>query len=166
MTDYRYGLAAALAGFTFSGAALAAPPSYTLTSFDVPGASPQLGGTLANGINDHGEIVGIYGNSSRGGASGFLYSRGKFTSLDHPEAGSLTSANGIDNRGEIVGDFFDTSSKVRGFILTAGHFVTIDVPGGKTLSTSAEGIDNRGTAIVGIFTVPRGTANRSRVDSS
>ena len=31
MTDYRYGLAAALAGFTFSAAALAAPPSYTLT---------------------------------------------------------------------------------------------------------------------------------------
>jgi uncharacterized membrane protein len=159
MTDYHYGLAAALAGFMFSATALAAPPSYTLTSFDVPGASPQLGGTLANGINDRGEIVGIYGNSSRGRASGFLYSGGKFTSLDDPEAGSLTSANGIDNRGEIVGDLFDTSSKVRGFMLTVGHFVTIDVPGRKTLSTTAEGINNRGTDIVGILRFRGGTAN-------
>ncbi len=44
MTNNLYGLAATLAGFTFSAAALAAPPGYTLTSFDVPGASAQLGG--------------------------------------------------------------------------------------------------------------------------
>jgi len=154
MVDYKYTVAAVL--FASFSAALAGPPSYTLTSFDVPGATASNGGTVPNGINDRGAVVGVYGNGSR--ESGFLYSGGKFTSFDDPEAGFLTQGNCIDNRGEIVGDFFDHSSLTRGFLLSAGHFGIVDVPG--ALETSAQGINSSGTNIVGVFYVPRGNGQQ------
>ena len=85
MVDYKYTVAAVLFA-SFSAAALAGPPSYTLTSFDVPGATASNGGTVPNGINDRGAVVGVYGNGSR--ESGFLYSGASSPASTIPKRGS------------------------------------------------------------------------------
>ena len=46
----------------------------------------------------------------------------------------------------------------RGFLLSGGHFVTLNVPG--ALETSAQGINSSGTNIVGVFYVPRGNGQQ------
>jgi uncharacterized membrane protein len=111
MTDYRYGLAAALAGFTFSAAALAGPPSYTITPLGVTaGATPVCGHSPdAGGINDADEVTGLYchGESQRG----FRWRRGKIKDLGVP-AGFADDASinvqpfGINAKGNVVGVVF------------------------------------------------------------
>ncbi len=53
---------------------------FSFTQIDVPGASR----TVARGINDAGQIVGPFDNST--GCHGFLYSGGSFTQIDMPGA--------------------------------------------------------------------------------
>src|SRR6516225_7756300 len=73
--------------------------SYTYTSIDYPGAARSR----ANGINDRGDIVGIYLDSS-GVWHGYLLSGGTFTTIDAP--GSIqTRTTSINNRG-VIGGYF------------------------------------------------------------
>ena len=65
-------------------------------------ARMATGGTIAAGINDKGQIVGSYNNST--GAHGFLYDHGVYTTLDDP-LGTLTGAVGISDEGQIVGAY-------------------------------------------------------------
>src|SRR5262245_32173633 len=68
-------------------------PVYTFTTLDHPSGTVATG---ANGINDAGQIVGVYIDASRQG-HGFLLSGGTFTTLDDPSAGpGGTFANGIN----------------------------------------------------------------------
>src|SRR5215472_7204635 len=53
--------------------------SYNFTTIDFPGATQ----TIANGLNDHGDIVGRYLDSN-GVFHGYLLSGGTFTTLDPP----------------------------------------------------------------------------------
>ncbi len=69
---------------------------------DIPGATL----TEALGINDAGQIVGFFGNSTAVG-HGFLYNEGNFTQLDAPGA-IFTYADGINDAGQIVGIFDDS----------------------------------------------------------
>src|SRR5262245_36871023 len=78
---------------------LAGAESFTLTQFDVPGAT----NTLARGINNEGQIVGQYGDST--GTHGFLFSAGSVIQLDVPVPGYETRAYGINDAGVIVGTF-------------------------------------------------------------
>jgi probable HAF family extracellular repeat protein len=110
------------------------------TRIKVPGALL----TVAQGINDHGDIVGIFTNDG-GRFHGFLLSHGRFRTIDVP--GVVTSiAWRINNSGEIVGITEGTAE--RGFLLSQGEFVTIAVPG--AASTQATGINDKGE-IVGAF---------------
>jgi probable HAF family extracellular repeat protein len=61
----------------------------------VPGASS----TFASGINDAGQIVGSFSNST--GTHGFLDIGGSFIQIDVPGA-SRTVASGINDAGQIV----------------------------------------------------------------
>jgi probable HAF family extracellular repeat protein len=90
--------------------------SYTFTTIDVPGA---VGGTVARGINNRGQIVGDFYDGT--GSHGFLKDGRTFTRIDVPGA-TGTAAYGINNRGQIVGWFYD-GTKERGF-LKAGATVT------------------------------------------
>jgi probable HAF family extracellular repeat protein len=78
-------------------------PVYTFTTLDDPS-----GGTEAYGINDFGQIVGLYFDASNH-AHGFLYTGGTFTTLDDPSATS-TLAQGINDNGQIVGLYVDASN--------------------------------------------------------
>jgi probable HAF family extracellular repeat protein len=73
------------------------PIRLTLTFFDVPGSTS----TGAAGINNAGQIVGSY-NDSTGRRHGFLDTSGVFTTLDFPGS-TFTAPTGINNLGQIVG---------------------------------------------------------------
>ena len=61
--------------------------------------------TTAEGINNAGQIVGWYYDSS-GQQHGFLLDGGMYSSIDVPFAGaSNTVATGIDDKGQVVGYF-------------------------------------------------------------
>jgi hypothetical protein len=73
-----------------------------------PGAGP-LGGTLANGINNSGTIVGSYIDDQII-SHGFVYQDGVYTTVDYPTLVPFLSLNAVNDSGEIVGSYFDSSS--------------------------------------------------------
>jgi probable HAF family extracellular repeat protein len=73
-----------------------------LTSFDVPGA---VGVTTAEGINDAGQVVGLYTDSAANRhAFEYTVSTGKFISIDPGDGAISQEAWGINQKGLIVGD--------------------------------------------------------------
>jgi probable HAF family extracellular repeat protein len=71
------------------------------TSFDEPLTTD---GTYPTAINDAGQVVGYYIDSS--GFHGFLYSGGAFTTIDDPSTQyteAYTIPTGINDLGQIVG---------------------------------------------------------------
>ena len=109
------------------------------TQLDFPGATL----TEANGVNDLGQVVGLYEDAANN-RHGYLYDHGTFTSIDVPGA-TFTEAMGINDRGQIVGDYRD-SAGVHGFLDTNGTFTAIDVPGANGV-TAATGINNLGQIV-------------------
>ena len=82
--------------------------TYTYTTIDPPG-SVYTAGTIEGNINDKGEVVGFYQDSS--GQHGFLLDDHEvYTTIDPP--GSIqTSARDINDKGQIAGVYFDASSR-------------------------------------------------------
>src|SRR5437870_6022328 len=84
------------------------------------------------GINDHGDIVGAFGDAS--GLHGFLLSRGTVTIISSPpcpipsQFGPQMIANGVNNRGQVVGGYNPCGNEGHGFIWSDGVLTTIDVP--------------------------------------
>jgi probable HAF family extracellular repeat protein len=54
----------------------------------------------------------------------FLLSRGRYTTLDDPNAVGFTEATGINNGGQIVGEYFDANFNTHGFRLSGGQYTT------------------------------------------
>jgi len=80
-----------------------------------------------------------------------------YASVDFPNA-IRTRAWGINPGGVIVGDYSDSSNVAHGFVLSGGHYITVDVPGAVlgltgTLPTNLRGI-NPGGDIVGFYIAP------------
>jgi probable HAF family extracellular repeat protein len=129
-----------------------AQPTYSFTTFDVPGST---GTTQAFGINDSGQIVGYY-QADDSTSHGFLLDNGSYTTFDAPghiigwadlipfPGGRI----GINNSGQIVGAYGDASGVVHGFLLDQGSYTTLDVPGAQY--TFANGINASGQ-IVGYY---------------
>jgi hypothetical protein len=84
-----------------------------------------------------------------------------FAPIDFPNA-IRTRAWGINPGGVSVGDYRDASGTSHGFLLSGGHYVTVDVPGTLigltgTLPTALRGISPAGD-IVGIYFAPPGSS--------
>jgi probable HAF family extracellular repeat protein len=112
--------------------------------FDVPGALA----TVANKINDRGQIVG--GSNDTGvsvgapGTKGFLWYRGRLTRLKVP--GSIeTQAVGINNHGRVVGEYIDAAGTYHGFLWHKGRFTTIDGP--RAIGAAVTDINDRGQMV-------------------
>jgi hypothetical protein len=102
-------------------------PSLRFTTIDFPGSVA----TTAFGINERGEVVGSYTDSSNK-THGFVRIGELFRSVDFPGA-VLTQARGISPAGEIVGSYRlpgEPSVNFHGYLLTrGGEFRRVDFPG-------------------------------------
>ena len=111
----------------------------TYKAVNYPHAAQQ-GGT--QGINDLGQIVGIYVDGS-GVYHGYERSGGKFTTLGVPFTAAIaTFAYGINNSGEVVGGWIDSDRNGHGFTLIGGVYASFDFPGG--FDTQAFSINSAG----------------------
>jgi uncharacterized membrane protein len=125
------------------------------------GSNLPITGTNLSGINDRGEIVGVYEDRARVIRNFLRSPRGRHTIIDPPGSFPDEEAVDVNNRGEIVGfvdDNNENSAGTSGFLRTrGGRYETIDVPG--AASTVALRINDRGQ--VAGFTVdhaPGGSA--------
>ena len=89
-----------------------------------------------------GDIVGFYANPF---AQGFLYSKGKFTTIAC-NGGNNTGANGINDNGVIVGT---CEGLGQGFIYRNGKYTYVAYP--KAKATWLGGINNKGEIVGGYF---------------
>src|SRR5262249_58669767 len=74
----------------------------TYTTLDHPLAAPAS--TIAQGINNAGQIVGHYAGSDFK-THGFLYSGGSYITVDDPLNTDLSEALDINSAGQIVGGY-------------------------------------------------------------
>jgi uncharacterized membrane protein len=97
--------------------------SYTVTLFNGPGAQE----TLANGINDKGEIVGWYLGPY--GQQGYLYDDGIFTPLDVPGGqANITYPIAINNAGWIVGWSVNSLGNSYSFLYDGSVLIPLNLP--------------------------------------
>jgi probable HAF family extracellular repeat protein len=114
--------------------------TYTYITLDDPS-----GGTFAYGINDNGEVVGYYYDSS-GDAQGFLDIGGSYATLDYPPGtANQTFPEGINATGQIVGWYNDGTSD-HGFLYSGGSFFALNDPSA-TVNTFARGINATGQVV-------------------
>jgi probable HAF family extracellular repeat protein len=107
-------------------------PDGKFISLDAPGAdttAQSFSGTVANGINDLGEVTGYYIDVS-GLLHGFLRSTtGKFTSFDVPGAAGFSNPVAINLEGAVVGYYEDANSQFHAFLRKPnGTIVSFDGP--------------------------------------
>ena len=104
-----------------SPAALAT--GFSFATIDVPGASR----TAASGINDSGQVVGIFWDTPFNNAvrHGFLKDGASFTQIDVPGHCCSTNLLDINNAGQMVG-FFEDSSRAMGFVKDGAGFTLFD----------------------------------------
>jgi len=96
--------------------------SFSFTAINFPGANR----TRALGINNHGDIVGDYQDSS-GVFHGYLLSGGNFTAFD-PPGSLLTRGLAVNDRGVIGGRFIDSNIVQHGYLLDQGVFTILTCP--------------------------------------
>ena len=123
-------------GFVYDGS--------TYRTLSVPGAL----NTDARSINNAGEIVGLYTDSS-GRSHGFHFDRqGVLTTIDVPGSRD-TFVYGINNLGTIIGSFLDSFGNEHGFVDNTGVFTTLDAPGaGGRRSTIARSVNDLGQIVL------------------
>jgi uncharacterized membrane protein len=110
-----------------------------ITTFDYPGAGNS---TLPQKINERGDIVGEFIDSS-GVTSGFVrFSDGSFSApiVDPNDTVGFTEGRGINNSRTVCGDYATSDGNLHGFFLSSGTFTAYDVPG--AVFTAVLGINN------------------------
>jgi hypothetical protein len=113
----------------------------TFTPIDFPGAAV----TQAMGINAAGDIVGFYRTRVGGPATGFVFRRGSYESIDF-----AIFAGGINASGDIVGAHTSPANP-RGYLLRGGQFVPLGFPDGTTMNIQPQGINDRGDVVGSYF---------------
>jgi hypothetical protein len=133
--------------------------------------------SVVTGINDRGQIVGSYGDSS-GAVHGFLLSHGQYTTIDDPNAFSSTFVHGINDSGQIVGVYDDargfgfshgftatptqgsnmllanggTSGRSLPLVLPAAVAGSAALPDTQVINVAADSVANRANGLAGIST--------------
>jgi len=97
------------------------PTLYSFTTIDYPGANY----TEADGINNAGQIVGVYNDSN--GSHGFLKVGSTFTSIDYPGQ-TNSGVHGINSAGKMVG-YYASGGGNTGFLYDGTNFSQIIYPG-------------------------------------
>jgi probable HAF family extracellular repeat protein len=138
-----------------------AQSGWTFTTIDDPAAIGNTG-TFAQGINDPGQVVGYFLDST--GTHGFSKTGSSFTTLNYPSAPLSTFAEGINNKGDVVGWYNGNVAGYKnptpglsdhGFLYSGGVYTAINDPSA-TIGTFAQSINNKGQ-IVGFYQMTTGT---------
>lgn len=113
---------------------------------DFPGAVAKS--TLANGINDFGEIVGQY-DAGGGDLLAFEWLNGHFTSLTPPPGFDYSAALAVSNNGLVTGIASTlTSNFTEGFVLAGGHYTVFAAgPASSVEITNPQSINYAGTVV-------------------
>src|SRR5438105_3695017 len=112
-----------------------------ITSFDYPGDVTQ---TIPEGINDRGDITGLYVDTS-GITRGFIrFHSGAFSApiVEPNDQGNLTEGRGINHARAVTGFYAASDGSFHGYFVQAGVYSEFDVPG--STNTYCEGINNAG----------------------
>ena len=110
-------------------------------------AIPNATQITANGINDHGQVVGQF-TDQQGVAHGFVYEQGSFCQVDYPGMSDVNLYK-INNLGQFVGSIRDSAGTIHGFFFDHGTLShPLSHPGAG--ATYASGINDRGE-IVGTY---------------
>jgi hypothetical protein len=126
---------------TFAQQAASSGSIEVITTFDYPGAGNL---TLPQKINDRGDVVGEFIDSS-GVTRGFVrFSDGSFSDpiVDPNDTVGFTEGRGINNSRTVCGDYIGSDDNSHGFFLSGGTFTEYDVPG--ALETLVLGINDAG----------------------
>jgi hypothetical protein len=102
---------------------------------------PKSNGTQALGINDKGDVVGLYLDSTNV-QHGFVKKGAKYTTID-VSGGTSSEAWGINNSGQIA-VFAIGSSGYESFIYNGKTFKPISDPNAGTSGTIARDVNNKG----------------------
>ena len=124
----------------------------------IPG--PEIQTTSPQKINERGDIVGVFIDSS-GVVRGFVrFSDGSFSApiVDPNDTVGFTEGRGINNSRTVVGDYATSDGNDHGFFLSGGTFTEYDVPGAVT--TNVLGINDPGD-FTGMFITTTGSSRRS-----
>ena len=98
-----------------------------ITTFDYPGAGNL---TLPQKINERGDVVGVFIDSS-GVTRGFVrFSDGSFSDpiVDPNDTVGFTEGRGINNSRTVAGDYVISDGTLHSFFLSGGTFTEYDVP--------------------------------------
>jgi len=78
---------------------------------------PNANFTQALGINNAGQVVGVYSKNGGKDTHGFVYKQGKYVRIDEPKSKNhnATLINGINDRGQIVGFYTNNAGDTVGF---------------------------------------------------
>jgi probable HAF family extracellular repeat protein len=128
-------------GFLYSGG--------TYTTFNDPDAG-NGGDTLADGINNLGQIVGTFINFPQELA--YIKVGNSYPIIVYPlNVNFVTEAHGINSLGEVVGEYTDNAGAIHGFVYLRdlGVFATFAPNDASFPNTVLNGINENGTLMVG-----------------
>lgn len=134
-----------LAAFALTGALAQEPAGFSIqfvSQFDYPGTGNL---TRPQKINDRGDIVGIYLDSSLVSRGFVMLANGTFSDplVDPNDTGNDTEGRGINNSRLVCGDYLDGSlGTFHGFFFSHNTYQNYDVPGSTT--TIVLGLNNAG----------------------
>jgi hypothetical protein len=80
--------------------------------------------TMALGVNDRDEVVGVYtvGSGSSVAMHGFTWTpQHGFSTVDDPHGAGTTTVNGVNDRGQLVGFYVDANGNTDGFLASPQH---------------------------------------------
>ena len=81
-------------------------------------AAPGAASTMALGVSNHDEVVGVLTDAA-GNMHGFTWTpRHGFTTVDDPNGLGTTTINGVNDRGQLVGFYVDGNGHTDGFLAT------------------------------------------------
>jgi hypothetical protein len=103
---------------------------------------PKSTGTQAYGINDKGDVVGLYFDSS-GVQHGFVKKGTKYTSID-VTGDTSTEAWGINNKGQIAVFAIRSAGGYEGFVYNGKTFKKISDPNEGASGTIVRDVNNKG----------------------
>ncbi len=107
-------------------------------------------GTHAEAINNSGQVVGYYVDTS-GAVHGFLYSAGTYTTLNDPSGTGGTVVTGINDAGEVVGYYFVANGNSHVFTYSNGVYTDVNDSSIDTNGVQSVSINNSGEIIAAYY---------------